>query len=202
MERDKRLLPQQYSGVRALSEADAPTYITGKGIVFGQPSERMRLGAGHFVEYIDNRALEGVDLSNTVAFFNHDPNYILGSVAARTLDLNITEGAVEYRIQVPDTQTIRDLVVSPISRGDVRGSSFMFNVKDDEWEYDKSEQLYTRYIKRISAVYEMGPVSTPAYRQTTSELTARSLDSFIAQVQTQEAHYRRNWLTRRLRINP
>jgi len=177
--------------------------ITGKGIVFNQRSERL----GWFYEYIDADAVRDADFNGAVAYFNHDANFVLGSLDNRTLSLDVSRDDVVYHIDAPTTNTIRDLVIAPIERGDVRGSSFMFTIanKGDEWE-EKSDGTIIRYVKKIERVYEMGPVSMPAYRQTTTDLAKRSFDQWIEtvrkseEIQAVESVYRRELARRRLQM--
>lgn len=204
MEKEARVLEQSLAEVRAVVPNEGDGYrITGKGIVFNQRSELL----GWFYEYIDADAIRDVDFSGTVAYFNHDPNFVLGSSDNRTLSLDITRDAVTYSIDAPTTNTIRDLVIAPIDRGDVRGSSFMFTVarNGDDWE-EEQDGTIIRYVKKIERVYEMGPVSMPAYRQTTTDIAKRSFDQWIETVRTSEeaqtvdSMYRRELARRRLQI--
>lgn len=194
---ERRYLNQETSEVRNLSiEGEGEVHITGKGIVFNLLSQNL----GGFVEYIDSRAVEGARIEEMKCFFNHDANYTLASLRNKTVSLTITNDSVDYDITAPDNQTIRDLVVSPIRRGDVTGSSFMFDIESggDEWE-QRADGIYVRYIKRIANLYEMGPVSMPAYLQTTSDVGKRSLDQFIAEKKQNEVHLRRLNAQRRYR---
>lgn len=196
----RRYLPQSISEVRALSTDEGVAHITGKGIIFGQRSQRL----GFFVEIIDSKALELADLEDMQSYFNHNPDYTLGTRRNNTLSIDITSGSLDYDITAPTTQTIRDLVIAPIERGDVTGSSFMFDIakNGDEWE-ESSDGIYVRYVKRISKVYEVGPVAMPAYQQTTTDVVARrSLDAFIETIKQNEivpVHYRRLALERALK---
>ncbi len=69
------------------------------------------------------------DKQDVRALFNHDPNLVLGRTASGTLDLEEDNAGLMTRTVLPDTQTIRDLVVAPIRRGDVTGMSFAFSVR-------------------------------------------------------------------------
>lgn len=200
MDKGRRYLPQTISEVRAISSEEGVAHIAGKGIVFGQRSQKL----GFFIEVIDSRALELADLDDMQSYFNHNPDYTLGTLRNKTLSINITSDSMDYDITAPDTQTIRDLVLSPISRGDVTGSSFMFDIdkKGEEWE--EKDGMWVRYVTRIAKVYEVGPVSMPAYQQTTTDVVARrSLDAFIEatkQAEQEAIHYRLNNAKRRLQL--
>lgn len=195
----RRYLPQSISEVRALSTDEGGENISGKGIVFDQRSQRL----GSFFEYIDSRALDSADLEDLQAYFNHNPDYTLGTYRNGTLSYTIDGRSLNYTITAPTTQTIRDLVLSPIKRGDVTGSSFMFDIDKNGDDWEQVDGVFVRYIKRISKVYEVGPVSMPAYQQTTTDVVAqRSLDAFIETIKQSEVapvHYRRLALERALK---
>lgn len=200
MAQDRRYLPQLISEVRALVAEEGNSHITGKGIVFNQRSQKL----GWFIEIIDSRALDSADMRDMKSFFNHDPNYTLASLANRTVSISVTEGSMDYDITAPDNQIIRDLVLAPITRGDITGSSFMFDIakNGDEWE-ESSDGVYIRTIKAISKIYEVGPVSMPAYQQTSTDVAKRSFDEFINETKKgeQEAvHFRRLAAERQYRL--
>ena len=60
---------------------------------------------------------------------------------------------------------------SAVERGDISGMSFLFGVRDQEWDNLESEHP-TRRIKSISSVVEVSAVTFPAYNATT--INARS----------------------------
>lgn len=126
-----------YSGeVRAERHDDNPAHIIGYGSVFDCRSE---LIFGSFREIIRPGAFDDVLGDDVRALFNHDPNFILGRSAAGTLNLSVDERGLRYDIQAPETQTIRDLVLAPMQRGDINQSSFAFRVARDgeEWYQDE-----------------------------------------------------------------
>lgn len=66
---------------------------------------------------------EGQDVRS---LFNHDSNFVLGRTISGTLTLSEDSIGLLSRTTPPDTQTIRDLVLAPIERGDISGMSFAF----------------------------------------------------------------------------
>jgi len=181
---DRRFLPQTLSQVRAvnLEEENAKYLITGTGIVFDQVSEKLW---GSFFEIIERDAVNDADVSDVICTFNHDFNFTLGRTSNKTMRLKLTRTAMEYENDAPENnQTISDLVMAPINRGDVRGSSFMFEDIEDYWE--EKDGVYTRYIRKIGKIYEMGPVTLPAYSQTESNVAKRSFDAFIEDIKKNE----------------
>lgn len=126
-----------YSGeVRAETHDSEPSRIIGYGSVFDSRSE---LIFGSFREIIRPGAFDEVLNDDVRALFNHDPNFILGRRSAGTLALTVDERGLRYDITAPETQTIRDLVLAPMQRGDINQSSFAFRVARDgeEWYQDE-----------------------------------------------------------------
>ena len=94
------------------------------------------------------------------AFFNHDPNHLLARSTSGTLRLSTDEEGLKYEFDVPDTTSGRDLLVS-MKRGDITQSSFAFTVEDDSWESENGMNIRT--IKKVKRLYDVSPVSIPAY---------------------------------------
>lgn len=144
--------------------------IAGYAIVFGQESQDL----GGFTEIIDNRAVQNVDFSDTVASFNHDANIVLGRVP-RTMTYKVDERGVYVEIDPPES---RKDVLESIRRGDVKGMSFTFRISKggDKWEKPSGEsKLYKRTISQFDVIPELGPVVFPAYLSTDVGVAKRAL---------------------------
>ena len=130
---------------------------------------------GGFVEIIAKGAFDDVLENDVRALFNHDRNFVLGRVPAGTLKLSIDEVGLRYEITPPDTQTVRDLVLEPLKRGDITQSSFAYRLPSDGYRWDEGDDgVYVRTITRISKLLDVSPVTYPAYDDT--EASARALD--------------------------
>ncbi len=149
--------------------------IVGYGAKYNQRSQDL----GGFVEIIApgafGRALaEGQDVRG---LFNHDPSLILGRTKSKTMELIEDAVGVRYSIAPGDNQAGRDAVVS-IGRGDVDGSSFGFTVLEDRW--DLMGETVVRTLLDIRTLWDMGPVTYPAYLSSSSglDVAKRSLDEW------------------------
>lgn len=109
------------------------------------------------------------------SLFNHDANYVLGRTARGgnpgTLILREDSKGLWTETEPPEQgkSPIADSVVESIRRGDVSGMSFAFTVKKQEWEFfddPTMEKLDRRTITEIGVLYDIGPVTYPAYDQT------------------------------------
>ncbi|MDE9557709.1 HK97 family phage prohead protease [Xenorhabdus bovienii] len=163
-----------YSGeVRTETPENQPTRIVGYGSVFNSRSEPL----WGFREIIKPGAFDEVLNDDVRGLFNHDPNFILGRSAAGTLTVSVDERGLQYTIQAPDTQTIRDLVLAPMQRGDITQSSFAFRVaRDGEHWFEDEEGIVIREISQFSRLFDVSPVTYPAYQEADSAV--RSLQAW------------------------
>jgi hypothetical protein len=150
-----------------------PARLVGHAAVFNQLSEDL----GGFREQIAPGAFaEAIESDDVRALFNHDPNFVLGRNMAKTLKLAEDARGLAIEIDLPDTQSVRDLVVAPIARGDVTQMSFGFSVRPNgqNWAQDDDGQTI-RTLTRVR-LFDVSPVTFPAYPQT--DIAARYLDEF------------------------
>lgn len=143
------------------SEEGQPARIVGHGAVFNKRSDMIM---GMFREEIAPGAFDDVLQDDVRALFNHDPSFILGRTRSKTLELSVDSNGLRYDISPPDTQTVRDMVLAPLMRGDITGSSFAFHVAPDgdEWREDEDGTII-RTINRFSRLLDVSPVTYPAY---------------------------------------
>ena len=159
--------------VELRSSEDGTNTIVGMAAVFDKRSQNL----GGFREIISPGAFDDTDMSDVRGLFNHDSNYVLGRNKSDTLRLKRTANGLQYEIDLPNTQTIRDLVLEPIKRGDVDQSSFGFIVGsgNDEWTED-DEGVLIRTIRKVRELFDVSPVTFPAYQDTT--VGARSMQRY------------------------
>lgn len=139
---------------------------------------------GYFEEVImagafDNALSKDYDIR---CLFNHEADLILGRTKADTCKVFVNgDGNLEYT-WVPDYENPTHMsVVRSIMRGDITQSSFAFTIKEQTWsESTKYGTMGKRTIKVIEDLYDVSPVTYPAYEET--EADARS----IAQLRDQE----------------
>ena len=156
--------------------------VEGVAVVFDQWSEDL----GGFREKIAPGALDGVIArSDIFALLDHDRRRgILGRSKRGdqvSLQLEIREDGLHYAFEAPETD-LGNEVLSCLQRGEIGGSSFAFTVLEDQWERVGEE--YQRTITKIDELYDVSPVYSPAYSQTTCDL--RGLDALKAEERAEE----------------
>ena len=162
---------------------DQPTVIEGYALKFNRASDPLGFGEYKFREKIDPHALDNADMRNVVALFNHDQSQVLGRTGVN-LELSVDETGLRYKLTPPDTQLGHDLVEN-VREGIISQSSFAFTIPDDsdaeKWTRDgDAEAPYNRLIRSIDHIYDVSPVTTPAYPDTEVKVGARSLDAVKA----------------------
>lgn len=155
---ERRFFPTE---LRAEGSEGERTTLAGYAAVFDQLSVVLY---GMFRERIARGAFAGALSGDVRALWNHDTNLPLGRTKAGTLRLEEDAHGLRVEIDPPTTQAGRDALVS-VQRGDVDQMSFAFDVLEDEWDQDESGTLI-RTLRKV-VLYEVSPVTFPAYPQTT-----------------------------------
>ena len=163
-----RTVTLQNLEVRSGEDDDDLPMIRGYAAVFNEWADiipglfRERITPGAF-----RKTLRDADVR---ALVNHDPNYVLGRNKAGTLDLREDKHGLAVKIEPPDAQWARDLMVS-MKRGDISQMSFGFRpVKWTEEPGEATDPLEVT-LQEVR-LFDVSVVTFPAYPQT--EAWARS----------------------------
>lgn len=175
MKNKKPLEQRSYTFDVRAEETERGKIITGRPIVYNS-----RTDIGFFDEIIESGALDNADLTDVRFLVNHDISRIPLARSRRnngnsTMLLTVDADGMGIRVDL-DTENNAEAraLYSAVERGDISGMSFMFGVKDEEWDNLESEHP-TRRIKSISTVVEVSAVTFPAYSATT--INARSKEA-------------------------
>lgn len=175
MVKNKQLEQRSYNFEVRAEESDQGNIITGRPIVYNS-----RTDLGWFDEIIEPGALNNTDLTDVRFLVNHDTSKIPLARSRRnngnsTMQLTTDNDGLGIRVTL-DTENNSEArsLYSAVQRGDISGMSFMFGIRDEEWENLDSDHP-TRHIKDISTVVEVSAVTFPAYEST--EINARSKEA-------------------------
>ena len=177
MKNEKRIFIDKE--LRAVKDKDGKRFIEGYGAVFNHESRLIFDWEGMYHETINpkafDRVLESKDL-DVLATVNHDNNQILGRFTAgrenNTLALSTDTTGLKYRFEVPNTTLGNDTFES-IERGDLNESSFVFNVAQEDQEWDFNSDIPVRTINSVSGLYDVAVVWKGAYSNTDVEVASR-----------------------------
>ena len=182
---ERREIPAE--GLELRAEGDnGERKISGYGIVYNRKAS---IG-GDYVEVIRPGAARKILENNPdiKCALNHNNIYLFGRTKSGTLDLEENQSGVKYTATPPDAQWARDALAS-IERGDIDGSSFTFAVAaDGEKITRQSDGTILREIFELERIGELGPVSDPAYTQTSASVRSaeEARSACIASLQAQE----------------
>ncbi len=170
---------------RAAADGSQRSVIVGYAAIFGVWTElyrgksyvvRERINAGAF----RNALAEGQDVR---ALFNHDPNFVLGRTLSGTLLLSEDATGLYNEIEHPDTQTVRDLVLTPMGRNDISGQSFAFWPRSGGYRYSEYEQdgvTFVDYELTDADLFDTSVVTYPQYKEAAASLrSAGSRDEVL-----------------------
>lgn len=183
--KNKPLEQRSYNFEVRAEETDDGNIITGRPVVYNS-----RTDLGWFDEIIEPGALNNTDLTDVRFLVNHDTSKIPLARSRRnngnsTMQLTTDNDGLGIRVTL-DTENNSEAraLYSAVQRGDISGMSFMFGIRDEEWE-DLDSDHPTHHIKDISTIVEVSAVTFPAYG--TTEINARSkeaLDNARSAVET------------------
>lgn len=153
---------------------ELPVEVRGVAAVINQATD-----LGFAEEIISEGAFSEVLEDDVRVLGNHDPNQVLGRTASGTAKVFLTEsGELGYSF-TPDYENPTHVSwVRSIMRGDITQSSFAFTVPKGGSEWRSSEKYGVngmRVIKKIERLYDVSPVTYPAYEGTA--VSARDLQA-------------------------
>ncbi|KKN06773.1 hypothetical protein LCGC14_1073790 [marine sediment metagenome] len=176
-ELERRILTVEDMELR-VTDGDNPKII-GYVAKFG----RWSLDLGGFKEKIRKGAFdEALEKSDVRALKNHDPNLLLGRMASGTLELKTNSVGLISEIDPPNTTTGKD-TIEEIRRKDITGMSFSFTTAEDDWKYLEDGSV-ERTIIKIGELFDVGPVTYPAYPDTS--VAVRSMDAHQKNVEQEK----------------
>lgn len=153
-------------------EEDGKRYIEGYFSVFNQPYEVFPGWIEEIAPDAFSRTLrEGKDVK---VLWNHNSDIVLGSTQNRTATLREDDIGLFGSDEINEEDQDAKNGYARVSRGDVRGCSFGFEIRSMEERWDDDGTYRTR-ITDVE-LYEVSPCTFPAYSQTS--ISARNKEVF------------------------
>lgn len=183
--REFRIAPA--GGLELRAKANGGAVLEGYAAVFNRLSGNL----GGFVEEVAPGAFtKTIKEQDVRGLFNHKREALLGRTRSGTLRLAEDSLGLHYEIDMPDTALARDVKVLA-ERGDLTGSSFAFRVmgpEGDEWGLT-DDDFPKRTLKEVR-LFDVGPVTFPAYTATEEADTAVALRCLAARLGVEESAVR------------
>ena len=157
------------SEVYLLEEAGSLKFA-GYAAMYGTYSEDL----GGFKTTIAKGAFDKVlQATDCRLLINHDPNLIFGRTKSGTLRLFADDKGLRFEGDPPKS-VLTDHYAEEIRRGDMDGCSFTCDIDVDKWDF--SGETVIRTLLSIGRLYDVGPVTYPAFVDT-SVTVSHSLEA-------------------------
>lgn len=179
MEKEKRVFDFTDIEIRELPDGET-RQIDGYAATYGNYSQDL----GGFIEIIERGFFDEVLENDVLSLWNHNSDKPLGRTSSGTLSISSDIRGLHTVTDVANTTWGNDAIIS-IKRGDVKQMSFAFGVKQggDKWEQKDGVLTRTLLPNGCARLYDISPVSYPAYVDT--EVSARALDKVKELTNTQ-----------------
>lgn len=176
---ERRTLAWKVPEIELRTAGDGSKRIVGYASVFNRYSQDL----GGWVEMVAPGAFtKTVAEADIYGLFNHNVDLVLGRNRSGTMGLAEDVTGLAYDIALNGDDGDAANVAAKVQRGDVTGSSFSFRALDVEWSL--TDQEIPLRILRTVRLYDVGPVTFPAYLATQEAGAAVALRSLAAQTGT------------------
>jgi HK97 family phage prohead protease len=155
----------QGSRLEARESAEGEKRLAGYAVVFNSPAN---IGGAFFETIAPGSFTQTLRNDDQIMLRDHKSELLLGRRSAGTLALTQDQRGVAFEVTLPDTELGRDTYEN-VRLGNLKGCSFGFFVRDDEWNQDASGNL-TRIIKDVRC-FEVTLTSLPAYDSTSVDVS-------------------------------
>lgn len=144
-------------------EEEGDIFLEGYFVVFNKVTE---LWPGAFEE-IDPGALNETLDNDIRCLINHETTLVLGRNKSNTLELEVDSKGLFARVKINKNDTDAMNLYERVSRGDVSGNSFGFNIVEEDVEYGDDDSIKWT-IKKID-LHEVSVTTFPQYEETSIE---------------------------------
>lgn len=166
---------------RATGDESKPG-LEGYAAVFNQEYVLFDSGSSRWIETIKPGSFSKVLRStpDVRCLFNHEPDHVLARTTNSTLQLAQDSKGLSYTADLDSRTQIGKDVRCFVDRKDVTGCSFSFQVSKQTWREEQQDDgkmtIYTREIEEFGELFDVGPVTFPAYDGTSVAARGRELN--------------------------
>lgn len=176
--RERRFVTVSDLQYRADEEDEQKSSFSGHAAVFNKWANI----AGLFLERIAPGAFKKtIKEADVRLLFNHNPDLVLARNKSKTLRLAEDDIGLLTEADLDRRQTYANDLAIAMERGDVDQMSFAFRIVKQEWEDADGDgtDLPKRTILEAQ-LYDVSPVTYPAYTETDASLRSAAFDTLAA----------------------
>ena len=179
-------------------EAEGKMTLEGYAIVFNQETIIGDEEYG-FTEEIDRNALQDTLMRDVPMKYNHmDSFLIIARTKNKSLALTVDNIGLKVHAELLDTNSNQD-IYKMVKSGLLDKMSFAFTVDEQTW--NREGKIPKRIITKISRLYDVSVVDSPAYDSTS--IYARSLETMdleLKAMDVEEQVHKSNIYKKRIKI--
>lgn len=166
------------SGAQLRADTDTGDSIGFKGeaIVFNTPAWIGSKRWGFWEQIAPEAVVETIANDDIRMLKNHNPDLLLARTTNDTLRLDAQDNALAVDADMAPTTYARDLAIL-LERQDLTQMSFAF--EDIEWTYTEAEDGNPLYTLTKIRMFDVAPVTYPAYEDTTAGLRGIDVDELL-----------------------
>ena len=187
----KEVMSFRESEFRAKRDEAGNPIIEGYFAVFGSD---YNIAPG-MSESVDPGAFDNTLENDIRALVNHDTTLVLGRTKSDTLELRTDDHGLFGRIRINTNDSDAMNLYERVSRGDVDGCSFGFEIKDESTEIREDDEVHWT-LKDVN-LFEVSCCTFPAYEDT--HIEARSAQK--EDLEKREAEAWKKKMTERIKNN-
>lgn len=179
--------------LRSMADADTVIDLTAATELAGYAAkfDVRSLPLGGFIETIAPGAFDDCLDQDTCALFNHDASQVLGRASAGSLRIAIDATGLRYDCDLAGDD-VSQRVAAYVADGRVSQSSFQFTVAMDGDQWDlQDDGVVLRTINRVAKLYDVSPVTYPAYPDAEVQLRSAFAEAQRAGIDLARAAARR-----------
>ena len=130
-------------------------------------------------EVVLKSAFDETDMNDVIMQYDHEGR-VFARISNNTLNLTVDDYGLKVRADLGQTQIGRELY-EEIEKGFTTKMSFGFIVEEDSIDETKSDDItiYTRYIRKVSKVFDVSAVSLPANNNTSIYSARKHINGLI-----------------------
>lgn len=171
--------------MRAATNDDGVPVVEGTAAVFDQWTDIGDPKRWGWRERIMPGFFDGALEQDVRVLVNHDPNLLLARTKSGTAKLSVTDDGLRYTAEIDPDDPEAMKWHRRIARGDIDGCSFAFTVNKDSW-YEDEDGATCRDLMEAGDLYDVGPVTYPAYEQTSVSARAKDTAREIAEARSND----------------
>jgi uncharacterized protein len=165
--------------VRAATEQDSSIGFKGHAAMFNKRTWIGPKKFGFYEEVREGAFAKTLKEADVRMLLNHDPNFLLARTTSGTLRLSEDDKGLAVDADMAPTSYANDLRIV-MDRGDLTQMSFSFLPVKEEWSVtDEGDDV--RSLVELS-LYDVSPVTFPAYTETDAALRAVGMDLLMEAV--------------------